>query len=108
MRRGDIYYIHKGSVVGSEQEGGRPAVIVSNDDNNKHSGVVEVVFLTTRPKTELPTHVNVSTSKYQSIALCEQINSVSKARIGEYVGRLTTEEMNEINEALLVSIGIEL
>lgn len=108
MRRGDIYYVHKGTVTGSEQEGGRPAVIVSNDSNNRHSDVVEVVFLTTRPKTALPTHVSVKTSKYPSTALCEQINSISKERMGDYIGRLTTEELDEINEALLSSLGIEL
>ena len=108
MRRGEIYYVHKGIVTGSEQEGGRPAVIVSNDANNRGSSVVEVVYLTTRPKVELPTHVSVKTSKYPSTALCEQINSISTERSGEYIGRLTPSEMEEINEALLVSLGIEL
>ena len=57
IRRGDIYYIDKYPTIGSEQQAGRPAIIVSNEKNNQHSSTVEVVYLTTQPKADLPTHV---------------------------------------------------
>ena len=62
IRRGEIFYIARGGATnGSEQFADRPAVVVSNDENNKHSGVIEVVYMTTQPKTDLPTHVTVLT-----------------------------------------------
>jgi mRNA interferase MazF len=108
MKRGEIYYILKNSSeeCGSEQASGRPAIIVSNDKNNEHSEVVEVVFLTTQPKTDLPTHIDIRTTKRNSIALCEQINSVSKLRIGEYFGECSAYEMQLIDIALSISLGL--
>ena len=76
--RGDIFFVKKGGyVTGHEQEAGRPAIIISNDIGNEHSGNVEVVFLTTQEKKPLPTHVNVL-CQVPSIALCEAITTVSK------------------------------
>ena len=60
IKRGDIYYIESGyATVGSEQRPGRPAIVVSNDRNNEHSSTLEVVYLTTQPKHDLPTHVTI-------------------------------------------------
>ena len=70
IKRGDIWYIESGYSVGSEQRAGRPAIVVS-------SGTVEVVYLTTQPKRDLPTHVTISSLSRESTALCEQITSVS-------------------------------
>lgn len=92
--------------TGSEQGGGRPAIIVSNDVGNEYSQVVEVVFLTTREKKPLPTHVAINSAKYPSTALCEQIDSVDKERIGGYINEISQAEMKNIERALLVSLDI--
>lgn len=106
VRRGEIWYIERGSSVGSEQSPGRPAVVVSNDLNNKYSSVVEVVYLTTQPKRDLPTHVTIYSSTRVSTALCEQITPVSVERFGNYCGRVTSDEMADIEAAMRVSLGI--
>lgn len=106
IRRGDIYYIDKYPTIGSEQQAGRPAIIVSNEKNNQHSATVEVVYLTTKPKADLPTHVTISSAPRESIALCEQVTSVSVDRIGDKAGRLTRREMTQVDIALLVSLDL--
>lgn len=108
MKRGEIYYI-KGTnqEEGSEQRGDRPAVIVSNDKNNENSDVVEVVYMTTRPKTDLPTHVLTRSSRKLSTILCEQIYSVSKSRVMEYEGKLTKKELQALDTALAISLGLD-
>lgn len=109
IKRGDVFYIYKfGSTTGSEQESGRPAVIVSNDENNKHSATVEVVYLTTKPKTVLPTHVKVKATAVESTVLCEQITSVAIERLGDFIGCCNEAEMEQIDKALAVSIGLDL
>ena len=107
--RGDIYYILKGTVdtVGSEQQPGRPAIIVSNNKANEHSPVLEVVYLTTQPKHDLPTHVEIRSTPLVSTALCEQVTSVFVDRIGSYVGTCTCNEMDLIDECLMVSLGLD-
>ena len=106
--RGDIFFIKKSnSKTGSEFDGGRPAVVVSNDVGNEHSSVVEVVYLTTNNnKKGMPTHVDVI-GKVQSTALCEQIYTVSKERLGQYMKSCTTKEMKAIDDALKISLGLE-
>ena len=108
-KRGEIYYIHKGDVrtMGSEQEAGRPAIIVSNNKANEYSPVVEVVYLTTQPKTDLPTHCTIRSAAHKSTALCEQITSVYTDRIGNYIGMCTDDEMDQVDECLMVSIGLD-
>lgn len=109
IKRGDIYYIVSNyQEEGSEQRAGRPAIVVSNDMCNQHSRVVEVVYLTTKPKTDLPTHIDIRSSDRPSIALCEQINSVSVDRFGDYVGTCNKYEMDMIDAALLISLGIDI
>lgn len=104
-KRGDIFYVNKGPAFGSEQESGRPAVIVSNDIGNCHGSVVMVVYLTTRPKKPLPTHVQVA-ARTASIALCEQVSTVSKERLGKYVRTCSNVEMAAIEEALQTALDI--
>ena len=104
--RGQIYYVYPKDYTGSEQGGGRPAIIVSNDVGNEYSQVVEVVFITTREKKPLPTHVAINSAKYPSTALCEQIDSVDKERIGGYINEISQAEMKNIERALLVSLDI--
>lgn len=106
IKRGDIYYIGKYPTIGSEQQAGRPAIIVSSEKNNQHSSTVEVVYLTTQPKADLPTHVTISSAPRESIALCEQVTSVSVDRIGEKMGRLSDREMTQVDIALLVSLDL--
>lgn len=107
IRRGDIFYVRKGGYAyGSEQDQGRPAVIVSNDTGNYHSNIVEVVYLTTQEKKPLPTHVDIM-CKVPSTALCEQITNVSQERLGEYVRSCTVEEMDAIDRALMILLGID-
>lgn len=104
--RGDIFYVKKGGYnVGSEQEAGRPGVIVSNNINNSHSSTVEVVYLTTQEKPPLPTHVQIN-SRVPSTALCEQIWSVSVDRLGDWIKECTEEEMAQIDNALMISLGL--
>lgn len=107
INRGDIWYVGSGYAVGSEQRPGRPAVVVSNQRNNQHSEVVEMVFLTTAPKHDLPTHVTVRSSGRVSTALCEQISTVSVERLGNYCGHVSDSEMAAIESAMLISLGIQ-
>ena len=106
MKRGDIYYIQHRNTTGAEIQSGRPAIIVSNEALNATSTVLEVVFLTTQPKKELPTHVAIRSTGVESTALCEQVNSVSLSLVGKYCGTCTIGEMKAIDAALLVSLGI--
>lgn len=108
IKRGDIFYIKAFRTTGSEQRPGRPAVIVSNDDNNSCSATVEVVYLTTQPKTNLPTHVEIYSSARKSIAICEQITTVALERLGDYSGHVTEDEMADIDLAMLVSLDLYL
>lgn len=86
--------------------GGRPAIIVSNDIGNAAGPIVEIVYLTTQDKKPLPTHVKISSAKFPSTALCENITTVYKDKIGQYIGQCTEAEMKRIDAALAVSIGI--
>ncbi len=106
--RGEMYYIHEDySSVGNEMKAGRPAIIVSNDINNEFSNTVEIIYLTTKPKKELPTHTRVRSCSLTSTALCEQITTIDKSRIGDYRGRITEDEMYELECSILVSLGME-
>ena len=110
IKRGDIYYVERSQYApstGSEQWPGRPAIIVSNDKNNEFSQTVEVVYLTTRPKVDLPTHIAIRSAQKPSVALCEQVTSVSLERIGDYVDHCTDQEMQMIDAALAISLGID-
>lgn len=107
IKRGDVYYIESSNfTVGSEQRPGRPAVVVSNDKCNEHSSVVEVIYLTTQPKHDLPTHVTIRSLSRESTALCEQITSVATERFGDFCGRVTPQELQRIETAIMVSLGL--
>ena len=106
--RGDIFYVKKSDgYIGSEQEEGRPAIIVSNNACNEHSGNVTVVYLTTKEKKWLPTHVSVWCIQ-RSTALCECVNTVSKERLGEYIRTCTETEMAAVDKALMIQLGMDL
>lgn len=107
IKRGDIWYVSKDNYTGCEQAAGRPAIIVSNQKNNACSEVVEVVYLTTQPKKDLPTHVLIRSSERESTALCEQITTVSVDRLLGYKGHLTPAEMTNVEIAMLISLELE-
>lgn len=109
FRRGDIYYVNNGKAdhVGSETKKDRPAIVVSCDANNKNSPVLEMVFMTTQPKADLPTHVTIRSTGRVSTALCEAPTPIAVERINNYLGEVTEEEMKRIDIALLIGLGIK-
>ena len=106
MKRGDIYFIANTNNCGAEIGKSRPAVIVSNDTLNATSDVVEVVYLTTQPKREMFTHVEINATGRPSTVLCEQISAVSKSRVGDFCGRCSERNMADIDRALTASLGL--
>lgn len=106
VKRGDIYFVTGTEATGSEQAGERPAIIVSNDTGNKYAPVVEVVYLTTKKKSLLPTHVYIHSTERPSTALCEQVITVCKSRLERYIGSITLAEMRRVDKALSISLGI--
>ena len=108
IHRGDIYHVMPlDTGTGSEQRADRPAVIVSNELNNRYSPNVEIVFLTSQKKKSLPTHVPVM-CYVPSTALCENILTISKERLGTFIKSCTKTEFENIDNALLVSLGIDI
>lgn len=106
--RGEIYYVNPGNgEVGSEIRSGRPGVIVSNDLNNRHSAFVEIVYLTTKDKKPLPTHVHVESSGVSATALCEQVVTVDKSRLSTYICTLTSAEMKDVEKSIVISLGLD-
>lgn len=111
VKRGDIYYADLSPVVGSEQGGIRPVLIVQNDVGNKFSPTVIAAAITSqRFKTDLPTHIRVSGAdsglQKDSIVLLEQVRTIDKKRLREKMGNLSTVDMNKIDKALSVSFGL--
>lgn len=92
--------------VGSEQRPGRPGIIVSNDEDNAHLNTVQIVYLTSKEKLPRPTHVKV-VCRVLSTALCEQLYTVDKMRLGNYIRSCTDAEMAEIERGLMAALGIE-
>ena len=111
VKRGDIYYADLSPVVGSEQGGVRPVLIVQNDVGNRYSPTVIAAAITSqKDKTKLPTHIAVSSQNCglakDSIVLLEQIRTIDKQRLKEHMGRLDEGSMNKIDEALSISFGL--
>ena len=110
IRRGEIYYADLSPVVGSEQGGVRPVLVLQNDVGNKYSPTVIVTAITSQlGKAKLPTHVELSAEQYNlpknSVALLEQIRTLDKRRLQEKVTTLSQDKMREVNKALLISLG---
>ena len=110
INRGDIFYITedpKRSPTGAEIWSDRPGLVISNDALNKTSNCVEIVYLTTSPnKKPAPTHVSVQSGNKTATAMCEQIHTVDKARLTDFIGAITEDEMADIEGALLFSLQI--
>lgn len=112
VRRGEIYYADLSPVVGSEQGGVRPVLIVQNDIGNRHSPTVIAAAITSqKDKAKLPTHIPVSADSCgltkDSIVLLEQIRTIDKRRLKDRMGELDTSSMTRINNALQISFGLE-
>lgn len=112
IRRGDIYYADLSPVVGSEQGGIRPVLIVQNDVGNRYSPTVIVSAITSqREKTKLPTHIQVTADNCglakDSIVLLEQVRTIDKQRLKEKMGTLDDRSMYRVDKALSVSFGLE-
>ena len=107
VKRGDIFYISNSKFYSTDpsNEAGRPGIVVSCDELNEHSMCVEVVYLTTKDKKPMPTHIDIM-CKVPSTALCETIYTVSKDRLGDYIRTCSEREMATINRGMLCSLGI--
>ncbi|MBO5334310.1 MAG: type II toxin-antitoxin system PemK/MazF family toxin [Clostridia bacterium] len=111
VKRGDIYYADLSPVVGSEQGGVRPVLIVQNDVGNKYSPTVIAAAITSQQdKSRMPTHINVNGDacglSKDSVVLLEQVRTIDKQRLKERMGNLSNSDMNKINRALTVSFGL--
>ena len=109
IRRGDIFYADLNPVVGSEQGGIRPVLVVQNNVGNKHSPTVIIVPISSLRKKNLPVHIQIRCSELpkNSTILVEQIRTIDRSRLRKYVGSLNRELMNEINGILKISIGVD-
>ena len=110
IKRGDIFYADLSPVIGSEQGGIRPVLIVQNDIGNKYSPTVIAAAITSQiNKAKLPTHIEISAQEYgllkDSVILLEQIRTIDKKRLREKIGHLDDDLMDMVNEALNVSFG---
>ena len=113
VKRGEIYYADLSPVVGSEQGGVRPVLIVQNDVGNRHSPTVIAAAITSqRDKNRLPTHIEVQADKCglakDSIVLLEQIRTIDKKRLKDKMGELDLRSMDKVNTALSISFGLEI
>lgn len=111
VKRGDIYYADLSPVVGSEQGGVRPVLIIQNDVGNKYSPTVIATAITSQiNKAKMPTHIELDANEYglskDSVVLAEQIRTIDKKRLKEKIGHLDDNLMDKVNEALEISFGL--
>ena len=110
IKRGELYYADLSPVVGSEQGGVRPVLVVQNDVGNKYSPTVIAAAVTSQlTKAKLPTHIALTAGEYglpkDSVVLLEQIRTIDKRRLREKIGELPISIMNRVNDALMISLG---
>ncbi len=110
IKRGELYYADLSPVVGSEQGGVRPVLVVQNDVGNKYSPTVIAAAVTSKlNKAKLPTHIALSATEFglskDSVVLLEQIRTLDKRRLKERIGELPATTMQKVNDALLISLG---
>ena len=111
IKRGDIYYADLSPVIGSEQGGIRPVIIIQNDIGNKYSPTVIVAAITSQiNKAKLPTHIEISAHEYglnkDSVILLEQIRTIDKKRLREKIGCLDKNMMLKVDNSLQISLGL--
>lgn len=112
IKRGELYYADLSPVVGSEQGGVRPILIVQNDTGNKFSPTVICAAITSQlNKAKLPTHIELNANEFglvkNSVILLEQIRTLDKRRLKERIGELSFSQMEKVNTALLISLGFD-
>lgn len=112
VKRGDLFYADLSPVVGSEQGGVRPVIVVQNNVGNKYSPTIIVAPVTSQMnKAKLPTHVKLKGNKYglpkNSVALMEQLRTIDKKRLREKIGSFSSDIMNKVDEAMSVSLALE-
>ncbi len=110
FKRGDIFLASLGNVIGSEQKGTRPVLIVQNDIGNKYSPTVIIVPITSKVKSSLPTHIPIKTIhsglEKDSVILVEQIRTIDKSRLKYKIGSLDISIMEKVKNALKISLNI--
>ena len=111
IARGDIYYADLSPVVGSEQGGVRPVLVIQNDVGNKFSPTVIIAAITSQlEKAKLPTHIELNKDKYNlskdSVVLLEQIRTLDKRRLKEKISSIDKLKMNQVDVAMMISLGI--
>ncbi len=111
VKRGDIFYADLSPVIGSEQGGIRPILVVQNDVGNRYSPTIICAAITSQiNKAKLPTHIEIDCTKYplikDSVVLLEQVRTIDKKRIKEKIGHLDEIIMNKVDKALLISLGL--
>ena len=109
IKRGDIYHANLNPIVGSEQGGYCPVLVIQNDRGNKHSPTVIVAAITSRPKHRMPTHVllkGIVGLEKDSVVLLEQLRTIDKKRLDDYVGTLDRQQMLKVEKALCSSTGM--
>ena len=112
VKRGDIYYADLSPIIGSEQGGVRPVLIIQNDVGNRHSPTIICAAITSRMnKAKLPTHIEISSGRYHlvkdSVILLEQIRTIDKQRLREYVCHVDSRMMGKVNRAIQISLGLD-
>ena len=110
IKRGDIYYADLSPVVGSEQSGIRPILVIQNDIGNKFSPTIIGMPITSKVKSSMPTHIAIEGNKYgldkDSIILAEQIRTLDKSRLKEKVGKLDKKVLEQVKKAIEISCGL--
>ena len=111
VKRGDIFYADLSPVIGSDQGGIRPVLVVQNDVGNKYSPTVIAAAITSKiNKAKMPTHIEIDAQQYglsrDSVILLEQVRTIDKKRLREKIGRLDELQMIKVNDALQISFGL--
>jgi len=111
VKRGDVYYADLSPVIGSEQGGVRPVLVLQNNVGNKYSPTIIISAITSQiNKSKLPTHIEINATDFglskDSVVLLEQIRTIDKKRLREKIGHLNEDVMHQVNEALQISFGM--
>ena len=109
IKRGDVFYADLDPIIGSEQGGVRPVLVVQNNVGNKYSPTVVVLPISSAKKTKMPTHIRIYGTKMlpnDSVILAEQIRTIDRNRLRNYVGSVGFEIMDKVDKAVKISIGV--